>query len=141
MTQAFVLDASMAMAWHFADEETTATLAIEVATDSDTVVVPAHWFAEISNSLLNGERRQRVSVADSARFFDRLATLDLVVDEIAPQVYWDRILPLARAHGLTIYDTLYLELAERRGIPLASLDAQLNAAARRVGVPLIAEAA
>lgn len=135
----FVLDASMAMAWHFADEEDAATLAIEELADSETVIVPTHWFAEISNTLLNGERRGRASLAESARFFDRLSGLDLKIDEIAPQIYWTRLLPLARAHRLTIYDTLYLELAERLGLPLASLDADLRAAARRVGVRLVEE--
>ncbi len=136
----FVLDASMTMAWHFADEEAPRTLAIEDMTDDMTIVIPSHWFAEVSNTLVVGERRGRATVADSARFIDRLAGFDLMIDEIAPEQYWTRILPLARAHGLSVYDTLYLELAERRGLPLASLDADLNNAARRVGVTLVGEA-
>jgi predicted nucleic acid-binding protein len=134
---AFVLDASMTLSWYFADEESATSLAVEDLTDSNAVVVPGHWFAEVANALVMGERRGRASVADSARFIDRLADLTLEVDEVAPSHVFDRILPLARAHGLTVYDTLYLELAERRGLPLASLDGQLNDAARRVGVELL----
>lgn len=138
---AFVVDASMALAWHFADEETAHTMAIEELSDRSTLIVPAHWFAEISNSLIVGERRRRATLAETAQFIGRLGGLDLQIDEIVPDTYWDRVIPLARAHKLTIYDTLYLELAERRGLPLASLDNRLNAAARDVGVALVGEAA
>lgn len=138
---AFVVDASMALAWHFADEESTATLAIEDLTDYDTIVVPSHWYAEIANSLVVGERRGRATLAEAARFIERLAGLDIETDELPPFHHFTRVLPLARAHGLTVYDTLYLELAERRGLPLASLDGQLIAAARRVGLTLAGESA
>ncbi|MGJ3626669.1 type II toxin-antitoxin system VapC family toxin [Sphingomonas sp. MMS24-JH45] len=86
MTASFVLDASMALAaWHFADEESARTLAVEDLTDVATVVVPAHWFAEVSNTLLVGERRKRASIAESVAFIERLSGLVLVVDEIAPE--------------------------------------------------------
>ncbi len=49
----------------------------------------------------------------------------------------DRILPLARAHGLTFYDAMYLELAGRRGIALATFDDPLGDAARSVGIPVL----
>lgn len=141
MSASFVLDASMALAWHFADEESPRTLAVEDLTDTATIVVPAHWFAEVSNTLLVGERRKRAGVQETVAFIQRLSGLVLVVDDIASERHWTDILPLARAHGLTIYDTLYLELAERRGLPLASLDDELNAAARRVGIELVEETA
>ena len=135
---AFVLDASMTMAWHFADEKTPRTLIVEERTDFDTVVIPAHWFSEVANALLVGERRKRATLAKSVDFIERLGDLTLEVEEIAPERMWTDILPLARAHGLTVYDTLYLELAGRRGLPLASLDGALNEAARRVGIELVA---
>lgn len=138
---AFVVDASMALAWHFSDEELPHTMAIEELSDRSALIVPAHWFAEISNSLIVGERRRRATLAETAQFVSRLGDLDLQIDEIAPETYWERVIPLARAHKLTVYDTLYLELAERRGLPLASLDIELNAAARRVGVALVGESA
>lgn len=45
-------------------------------------------------------------------------------------------LSLAQAHGLTVYDAAYLELSQREGLPLASLDSDLVAAAKKSGVPL-----
>lgn len=137
---AFVLDASMALSWYFRDEFTEHTSAISALSDDQTVVVPQHWFAEVANGMLVGERRKRSTTGDSAAFGDRIALLNLEVDAIDPDAMFSHILPLARAHRLTVYDTLYLELAERRGLPLASLDDELNQAARRIGVALVEEA-
>jgi predicted nucleic acid-binding protein len=41
---------------------------------------------------------------------------------------------LARTHSLSVYDATYLELARRRGRPLATLDDRLRAAAAAAGV-------
>jgi predicted nucleic acid-binding protein len=46
---------------------------------------------------------------------------------------------LARAQALTLYDSAYLELAMRRSLPLATLDKQLRAAAKKTGVPYLPE--
>ncbi len=40
-------------------------------------------------------------------------------------------------HGLSVYDASYLELALREAIPLATLDAELAAAARAEGSGVI----
>lgn len=139
--QAFVLDASLTIAWHFSDEETDSTAAVEQLTIDTTVIVPTHWHAEVANALLVGERHRRATPSDSARFAERLRQLDLLIDTLDGGEVIERIMPLARAHRLTIYDALYLELAERRGLPLASLDTALRNAARDVGVPLLPEEA
>lgn len=138
---AFVLDASMALAWHFPDEATDHTRRVALLGAADPVLVPSHWFAEVANGVLVGERRSRTTAEERARFIERLDLLELQVDELEPRAMFDRILPLSRVHGLTVYDTLYLELAERTGMPLASLDRDLNAAARRIGVTLIEDVA
>ena len=138
---AFVLDASMALSWLFQDETSSRSRAIEDLSDEHQLVVPAHWFAEVANGMLNGERRRRTTADEARRFVERIGTLDIEIDTLEPGEMFTRILPLARAHKLTIYDTPYLELAERRGLPLASFDDDLNAAARSVGVALVEEAA
>ena len=46
---------------------------------------------------------------------------------------------LARAHGLTAYESAYLDLALRTGLPLATLDSQLADAARKAGVAVMAD--
>jgi predicted nucleic acid-binding protein len=46
-------------------------------------------------------------------------------------------LRLGDAHRLTAYDAAYLELAHRRDLPLATLDAGLRTAARALGVAVL----
>lgn len=137
MNEAFVLDASMTGAWHFTDEETLATAAVEQLTIESTVVVPRHWFAEVANLLWTGERDKRAAPSDTARFIERLGLLILKVEEFEGEDMFQRVLPLARAHRLSVYDAVYLELAERRGLPLATLDKPLRRAAASVGLALL----
>jgi predicted nucleic acid-binding protein len=137
VTGPFVLDASMTLAWHFRDEATPLTRAVSAMSDEITVVVPSHWLGEVANGILVGERNGRTKQEDAARFAGRLGLLEVEVDAVPADDLLHRLLPLARAHRLTIYDTFYLELAERRGLPLASLDRQLNRAASSVGVQLV----
>jgi predicted nucleic acid-binding protein len=47
------------------------------------------------------------------------------------------VLRLARAHRLSVYDAVYLDLAMDRGLALATRDVALRKAARAEGVSLI----
>ena len=47
------------------------------------------------------------------------------------------MLPIAREHRLSAYDAAYLELATREGMQLATLDHDLEQAARNLGVPIL----
>jgi predicted nucleic acid-binding protein len=131
----FVLDASVTLAWHFDDESEPFADSVSMRSAIEMVVVPAHWYAEVANGLIAGEWRGRSEPARAGQFISRLEALDVEVDDLAPVESFHRMLPIARAHHLTIYDTFYLELAERRGLELATLDKRLAAAARRVGIP------
>jgi len=46
-------------------------------------------------------------------------------------------LPLCRAHRLTSYDAIYLDLAQRGRLPLSTLDEPLRKAAKKLGVKLL----
>ena len=46
---------------------------------------------------------------------------------------------LAASHHLTPYDAVYFELARRRRLPLATLDAAMVKAARAAKLPLITD--
>ena len=65
----------------------------------------------------------------------RLAALPITVDDQTGTRAWSDTIVLARAHGLSAYDAAYLELAVREGLPIATLDDRLKAAAKAVGVP------
>jgi len=63
-----------------------------------------------------------------------LEGLTPLIDEEGARLVWNDVTELAERFGLTIYDAAYLELAIRRGLPLASRDTSLNDAARLRGV-------
>jgi predicted nucleic acid-binding protein len=90
----------------------------------------------VANALLVGERRCRITPAETARFLAILATFPITVDDETVAHAWADTMHLARAQNLSSYDAAYLELALRRGLPLAALDGKLKIAAQAVGVPL-----
>jgi predicted nucleic acid-binding protein len=130
----FVLDGSVAVAWFFEDEANAYAQAVEDSLISATALVPILWPLEVANACLVGERRKRTTEAKIAQFLALLSSLPITIDEETNAHAWSEVLHLARAHALTTYDSAYLELALRRGLPLASLDDPLKAAARAVGV-------
>lgn len=136
ITDQFVLDGSLALAWYFADEADPYADAVAQALATREAVVPSLWRLEIANALVVGERRKRSTEAQAAAFLARLDALPISLDDQTDARAWGETLRLARAHTLSAYDAAYLELAMRRALPLASLDAQLKAAAVAVGVPL-----
>lgn len=133
----FVLDASLTLAWHFFDEKSPETEALSERASREGIVVPGHWYLEVANSLISGERRGRTTTDLSARFVEWLDALPIEIDALEDPAIFSLIMPLARAHRLTVYDCLYLELAERRGLALATLDGQLTTAAKAIGLETV----
>jgi len=132
----FVVDASVAAAWLLPDEATTYTEAALSATAAGNVWVPLLWQLEIGNLLLMAQRRRRIDAAKRVELVAAAAGIPLRVDR-EPVAMAD-LDALAAAHQLTSYDAAYLELALRRGLPMATLDAQLLKVMRSAGVPLAA---
>jgi predicted nucleic acid-binding protein len=131
----FVLDNSLTLAWCFEDEQGEYPLAVLRALDDGEALVPPLWPYEVANGLLVGERRGRLTPAETARVLALLASLPIRIDAQAHERAQREVLELARREGLTSYDAAYLELAIREGLPIATLDRQLHDAAARVGVP------
>lgn len=134
---AFVLDASLTLAWHFEDEIRDDAERLADRANDEGVVVPHHWFLEVSSALLRGERRRRTSAELTSSFLERLESLPMEIDVTEPRMISSALLPLAREQRLSPYDAAYLELADRRRLPLATLDASLVRAAKAIGVELI----
>lgn len=135
-TKAFILDGSVTMVWGFEDEADGYAEAILDRMPDLQANVPALWPLEVANALLVGERRRRITPADTARFLAILGSFPIAVDEETVAHAWADTMHLARAHNLSSYDAAYLELAIRLGLPLAALDGKLRTAAEAVGVPL-----
>ena len=131
----FVLDSSVTMSWFFDDEATAATDQLLDRLNSDgRAIVAAHWALEVSNTLLMAERRKRSTLAESSHFIAILDALPIETDQETVSRASTSSMEMARAQELTLYDSAYLELAMRRSLPLATLDKQLRAAAKKTGV-------
>ena len=132
----FVLDGSVTLAWIFEDEKSGYAEAVRDRLSLAEAFVPSIWPLEVANGLLVAERRKRLKEETSSRFSDVLGTLPIVADDGYSTKSFSRVLLLARKHSLSSYDASYLEIAIRRGLPLATLDKQLKSAAKSVGVSL-----
>lgn len=134
----FVLDSSLALAFVFEDEASPDTDRIlDRLGQGSIALVPALWRWDVANALAFAERRGRITPAQVQRHLTHLQCLPTEVDERSTEEAWKATCGLARKHGLTVYDAAYLEMAVRHGVPLASLDAELRAAGKAEGVPLL----
>jgi len=132
---AFVLDASVTACWAFADEDHPHARAAFQRIRTEEAVVPSLWWFEVRNILVVNERRRRIAEAATATFLSALSRLPVREDHHPDEA---AVLRLARAHQLSVYDAAYLELARREGLPLATLDVQLQKAAARERIGIIA---
>lgn len=130
----FVLDASLALAWCFEDEGGEYPVRVLEALGRSEAVVASLWTLEVSNGLLAAERRGRVESQQVTRVAQLLMALPIVVDPVERSRALTTTYRLARTRSLSTYDAAYLELAVRLGLPLASLDRELNEAAVAEGV-------
>lgn len=130
----FVVDSSVVASWAFRDEEEPAAQSALRLLAGQTAVAPALLWFELRNVLLVGERRKRITPTQTGRFLKHVAALPIETDREPDET---AVLALARMHKLSVYDTAYLELAQRRNLPLATLDGTLAKAAKAADVPLI----
>lgn len=133
----FVLDSSVTLSWVYLDELTPATLELSRAVSRDGAWVPGIWRLEIANSLQVSIRRQRIDASFRDKALADLANLSITVDGETDKFAWTTTLALAERFRLTLYDACYLELAERCGLPLATLDGDLRSAAQQLDVELL----
>ena len=75
-----------------------------------------------ANILIVIERRRRITESVTASFLQYLSLLRIRLDPVPDE---GSVLRLSRTHRLSVYDAAYLELAQREGLPLATLDADL----------------
>ena len=130
-----VVDASIVVAWLFDDEDESLADRALVRLEEDGATVPQLWHLETRNSLLTAERRGRLSSREVMDRMDALKDLPIRTDE-EPDL--QSAFDLARAHGLSLYDAMYLELARRESAELATLDRTLGRAAAAEGVLVFA---
>jgi predicted nucleic acid-binding protein len=132
-----ILDSSATLAWFYADETTPAIRHVFELLIKGGAWVPSLWRLEVANILEIGIRRGRNDVAFRHATLADLSLLPISLDPETDRQAWDATLQLAHRRRLTLYDAAYLELAKRRGLPLATLDGDLRTAAIAESVHLL----
>jgi predicted nucleic acid-binding protein len=127
------------LCWYFEDQKTAYTEAVfECLARGDEALVPAIWPLEVVNSLVVAARQKSISAPQLETFVRDLKDLPVEVDLEGVGRTYSSILRISRQHELSSYDAAYLDFALVEGLPLATLDKNLRAAAKRVGVEFVA---
>jgi predicted nucleic acid-binding protein len=133
----FVLDNSVTMRWFFGDgnpQEINYAGKVLDTMKNANALVPVTWGLEVANVIVRAEAKGLVTEARSAVFLEMLEDADIEVDPATFTHALSDTLQLARRYTLSAYDASYLELALRLGLSLATLDVDLQAAAKKAGV-------
>ncbi len=133
----FVLDNSVTMRWFFGDgkpNELAYAGKVLDAIKQRNALVPVTWGLEVANVIARAEAKALVTEARSGAFLEMLDDMDIIVDTATFARALSDTLQLARRYKLSAYDASYLELALRMGMPLATLDEDLQKAAKKAGV-------
>jgi len=133
----FVVDSSVALAWCFEDEQTQPVMDLLDRVAETGAVAPSLWPLEALNGLLMAERRKRLDGRRRQRLAGFLRGLPVTLDAETVDQAWTTTARLAERHRLTLYDAAYLELAQRRKLPLATLDEDLIQAGNALGMTLL----
>lgn len=133
----WILDASAALGWAFQRvdaAEAAVALAYLDRLAEEEALVPELWRLEVTNALAVAHRREAISTVRVRDFLARLSALPIRTHPARLGERRERLFDLAREHGLSAYDAVYLDLALETGGALATFDRRLASAAERAGV-------
>ncbi|HEV2009055.1 MAG TPA: type II toxin-antitoxin system VapC family toxin [Burkholderiales bacterium] len=137
LPDAFVIDCSVCVPWYLRDEASQFCDQLGRAVHHCEVWVTSLWRPELVSAMVNAERRRRMTRDQRREVLKNAHGLPLRIDHEMPSVV--ELNELAAGHDLSPYDAVYFELARRRKLPLATLDAALVKAARAAKLPLITD--
>jgi predicted nucleic acid-binding protein len=130
-----VLDNSVSAAWCFSDETNPYVEGVFQAVAKDGgAVAPSLWPVELANALVVAERRKRITIEQREAFLESLAELDIEVQPLTTDQVFREGIGLATTHRLSVYDAIYLGIAIRQQLPIATQDEALIRVAKEIGV-------
>jgi predicted nucleic acid-binding protein len=133
-----VLDNSVTMHWCFENTSTAyAEAVLDEMVDGTEALVPVLWLYEVVAVLAKSQRNGSITSQKAEGFLADLQAFSITVDEEGFDFVFTDVHRLAVTYRLTGYDACYLELAMRKGLPLATLDEELRKAALSAGVKLV----
>ena len=92
----------------------------------DEPAAPASWEAELTNVLWMATRKQIIDLPEALHRLELVKGLG--IQSIAVSTLWSGALARAHSSGIAAYDALFVELADREAIPLATFDHAVIAA-------------
>lgn len=131
-----VIDASVALSWALPDESSEGAMKAYAAVEEDGAIAPVLFKIEFANALTIAVRRGRITLEQRQTAIRATSEIGIAFDMDSLESCWSSALDLADRHRLTIYDALYLDVAIRRNLRLATLDKGLADAAARENVRL-----
>ena len=81
---------------------------------------PTHWEAELANAVWMAVRMGVLPTEEGHQKLDLAARLG--IESVPNRSLWQPALTRALTAGAAVYDTLFVELAARRSLPLATFD-------------------
>lgn len=131
----FVLDNSVVSGWLLESQASAYSDAIAQRLQVDRAMAPHLLVLEYTNVLRTACKRQKLIAAQAQEMLARLAELPVDIDTAPPNPA--QVFDLALRYDLTSYDAVYLDLALRKSLPIATQDRDLADAARVAGVGVV----
>lgn len=122
-----VVDASVAVKWHLRDEtlvDEAGSLLRGFLERRFRLAAPSLIRYEVANSLEQARRRDRITAADAASELQSFLQFG-VHDDHDSDALIERAARVARRIGTSVYDAVYLALAEELGLRFVSNDHDL----------------
>jgi predicted nucleic acid-binding protein len=133
----FVLDNSVVCGWLLQSQATPYCDFIAQRLQTSRAIAPPLLSLEYTNVLRTACKRQAIVASQAQQMLHMLAQLPIDTDTAAPDPA--QLLDLALRYDLTSCDAVYLDLALRRSLPIATQDQALAHAARVAGVGVVKE--
>jgi predicted nucleic acid-binding protein len=131
----WVVDTSITLAWGLPDEDSKVAGEFWLEVHGGVPLhVPSLWWYECANALVVARRRKRLTEEQAVHLGSMLVALPLKTAMSPAGDDLIRLHTLAERHGLSAYDSAYLDLADRLMIGLATLDGRLKKAAQAQGI-------
>lgn len=111
------------VAYHLMGTPALAEEAMAFLTAADDLLAPAVWEAELANVVWMSVRAGVLQAEDAPAKLALAARLGIY--SVASRTLWHGALVRSIESSVAVYDTLFVELADREGMPLVTFDRKL----------------
>lgn len=122
------------MRWCFDDVNPYADEALAQLAAGVEAFVPVLWRYEVVSVFAKAQKKGILDQQRAVELLDDFNTYRIIVDLEGAEKIFTGVHRLATEYQLTGYDAAYLELSQRTGLPLATLDDELIHAYDKAGV-------